>query len=207
VAFGALVFSGCLSTGYAYVSHRNPDKTELFFKVPTSWKFFNQNQIILASNPHLSLSQLSQIEGSRWLDAFTSAPHPKAKNALNLESNYPTGEAFARPLNPSERQTYSLTSLRTEILSSDPLAANSPDTVLAYTEFTGKNGLRGSRMEVDVPIASNKFITLEQVAEVDQDTNWVFLMAVSCTATCWRPNAGVIKQIFNSWSVKPVGGG
>ncbi len=101
-----------------------------------------------------------------------------------------------------ERQTYSLSSLRTEILANDPLASDSPDKVLGYSEFTGPSGLRGSRMLVDIPLSSGKFVTFDQVAEVDAGTNWVFVIAVGCTVTCWRHYGGIVKQVMNSWTVR-----
>jgi hypothetical protein len=205
VTIGALLLSGCLGTGFTYVSHRNPDGTVLYFKVPDHWKIFNQDQIILSSNPALSRSQLSQIEGSRWLEAFTVSPHPSVKNALNLQGSYPTGFAEARQLNVTERQSYSLSSLRSEILGTDPLSTGSPDTPLAYSEFTGANGMRGSRMTVLIPSTGGKFDTYEQIAEVDGGTNWIFIIAVGCTATCWRPNEGLLNQLLDSWAVKAIG--
>jgi hypothetical protein len=200
----AIVLSGCLGTGYTYVSHRNSDRTELFFKVPSRWKFFSNKQIILAANPHITNSQLKTLEGSRWLEAFTPNPRASAKSLGNYESKYPTGTVFARQLGVDERQSYSLSSLRTEILSSDPLSANSPDRVLSYREFTGESGLRGSRMAVDIPLQDGRFVTFEQVAEVDQDTNWVYVLAVGCTVSCWRQYGGIVKQVMNSWHVRAV---
>lgn len=200
----AIALSGCLGTGYTYVSHRNTDRTELFFKVPSRWKFFSDKQIILAANPHITNTQLKTLEGSRWLEAFTPDPKADAKNFGNYQSRYPTGTVFARELGADERQSYSLTSLRTEILSSDPLASNSPDRVLAYREFTGQSGLRGSRMAVDIPISGGRFVTFEQVAEVDEGTNWVYVLAIGCTVSCWRQYGSLVNQVMNSWHVRTV---
>lgn len=198
----ALVFSGCLATGYNYVSHRNSDHTELYFKVPSRWKFFSDKQIILADNPNLSDKQLKTLESGRWLEAFTPDPKASVKKLGDYEAGYPMGTVYARELGADERQSYSLSSLRTEVLANDPLASNSPDKVLGYSEFTGPSGLRGSRMLVDIPLSSGKFVTFDQVAEVDSGTDWVFVIAVGCTVTCWRHYGGIVKQVMNSWTVR-----
>lgn len=199
----ALVFSGCLGTGYTYVSHRSPDHTELFFKVPSRWKFFTDKQIILAENPHITDKQLSTLAAGRWLEAFTPNERAKPETLLgDYTSRYPSGMVYARELNVDERQSYSLSSLRTEILENDPLAADSPDKILGYSEFTGPAGLRGSRMLIDIPVSSGKYVTFDQVAEVDGGTNWVFVIAVGCTVSCWRQYGGVVKQVMDSWSVR-----
>lgn len=202
LVIGALIFSGCLGTGYTYVSHRNRDKTELFFKVPSRWKFFSDRQIILATNPNISSKQLKTLEGSRWLEAFTPDQRATVKSLSNYETKYPMGTVFARELGLDERQSYSLTSLRTEILATDPLGSSSPDRVLSYREFTGPAGLRGSRMEVDIPTSGGKFVTFNQVAEVDAATNWVFVLAVGCTVSCWHHYGGIVTQVMKSWSVR-----
>ncbi len=198
----ALILSGCLSTGYSYVSHRIPDHTEMFFKVPSRWRFFTNQQVLLAHNPKISRSQLRTLEGSGWLESFTPNPHASAKSVSNFSTPYPMGEAYSRAIGYDEHQTYSVTSLRTEILSSDPLAGTSPDKVLSYSEFTGPAGLRGIRMLVDVPISNGRYVTLEQISEVDAATNWVDVLAVGCTVTCWRHYGGIVKQVMKSWSVR-----
>lgn len=206
VVAAAVGLSGCLGTGYAYVSHRNTDHTELFFKVPSRWRFFTNKDIILAENPNISNKQLKTLEGSGWLEAFSPDPKATPKDILgNFTLKYPSGTVFARALSYSQHQTYSETSMRTEILPSDPLSDTSPDRVLSYSEFTGPSGLRGIRMTVDVPLKSGgKWITLDQVTEVDAATNWVYLLAVGCTVTCWRHYGGIATQVMNSWHVNAV---
>ena len=118
---------------------------------------------------------------------------------------YPVGYAEARPLNAQERDGFSFSSLRSEILGEDPRVATSPDpfNVTAYNEFANSSdGLRGASLTTNIKLASGATATLSQIVEVDANTNWVFAITVACTASCWGPNSGVINQILKSWSVK-----
>jgi len=206
VAVVGLSLSGCFSTGFTYISHRSPDATILGFKVPSKWATFDTQQVYEAANGPLSAAETKAISNGQWKEAFSAAPHAKP---LTLEamvaSHYPFGYAEARPLNGQEQDGFSFVALRSEILGEDPENATSPDPfdVTAYNEFANSSdGLRGASLTTNIALASGATATLTQVVEVDAKTAWVFAITVACTASCWGPNSGVIKQILKSWSVK-----
>jgi hypothetical protein len=213
-AIGALslVLSGCLSSGYTYLSHQSPDGTALYFKVPGTWTRFGSSSDVKATNGQLSISQISQvlgtqIQGAQWYESFNASPHAKPGLFINdLGSKYPEGIAFTAQLNPSLRDAFSLAGLRSEVLGTDPLAPaqNSPFNVLAYNEFTKKGGIRGSKLVTDINDGAGITVTYAQIVEVDPATNYVSAIAVGCRASCWGPNQGTINQILNTWNVKEL---
>ena len=206
VVVAAIALSGCFSSGYTYISHRNPDSTLLGFKLPGVWKTYDTRQVLSALNGPISSSEAKSIAAGEWIESFSAAPKPVANFFGVAEtSQYPVGFVEARPLNAGEHDSFNVSSLRSEILGTDPLAAASPDpyTVTAYSEFASStNGLRGAKLTTNIKLSSGATATLSQVVEVDANTNWVFAITVACKASCWGPNAGVIKQVMNSWAVK-----
>jgi hypothetical protein len=207
LAVAALSLSSCISSGFTYISRRSPDATILGFKLPSAWKTFDTQQYLEATNGPISTTEAKNIAQGQWTESFSAAPRPSANfDSIFEQSKYPVGYAEARPLNAGERDTWSFSSLRSEVLGSDPLestAVPDPFHVTGYSEFANASaGLRGSRLTTNIKLASGATTTITQVVEVDANTNWVFAIAVGCAATCWGPNNGVIHQILKSWSVK-----
>jgi hypothetical protein len=207
VAVIGLSLSGCISSGFTYVSHRSPDSTILGFKLPSSWKTFDTQQVYEAANGPLSSAETKNIAAGEWEEAFAASPHASADAfiASHGNSQYPVGYAEARPLNAEERDSFSFVSLRSEILGEDPENATSPDPfdVTADNEFAvTSDGIRGDSLTTNIKLASGASATLSQIVEVDVNTDWVFAIALVCRASCWGPNSGVINQVLKSWSVK-----
>jgi len=205
----ALALSGCLGSTYAYISHRNPDGTELYFKIPARWTVFSAKQIVESQNGPLSNAQLNQIESGQWNTAFNASPSAVLKQQeqlqfINTIAKYPNGYVFARHMTENDRDALSLAAMRAVILGSDPLAASSqsPFNVLNYSEFTAPGGIRGSKLVTDISETGGLIATFAQVIAVDPQTNWIYGIGVSCRASCWGPNQGLINQVINSWKVK-----
>ena len=205
----SLVLSGCLGSTYAYVSHRNPDGTELYFKIPARWTVFSAKQIVESQNGPLSNAQLSQIESGQWNTAFNASPSAILKQQeqlqfINTIAKFPNGYVFARHMSENDRDALSLAAMRSIILGSDPLAAStqSPFNVLNYSEFTKSGGIRGSKLVTDISETGGLISTFAQVVAVDPQTNWIYGIGISCRASCWGPNQGLINQIISSWNVK-----
>ncbi|MCU1489447.1 MAG: hypothetical protein JWM85_852 [Acidimicrobiaceae bacterium] len=200
-----IVLTGCLSTGFAYFTHHSSDNTQLYFKLPSRWKTFDSAQVIEATNGKLSRSQIKTIEAGAWLLYFSASSKTKLKDVGNPGSRQPEGEAFARQLGTSERDTMSLSALRQTFLGTDPLSSTSNQfNVLSYNEFTKSGGIRGSKMVVDISGKNGLVTTFGQVVAVDPQTNWLFGIELSCRASCWGPNTGLINQILTSWTVKEL---
>jgi hypothetical protein len=207
LAVAALSLSSCISSGFTYISRRSPDATILGFKLPSAWKTSDTQQYLEATNGPISTAEAKNIAQGEWIEAFSAAPRTSPDFDTTFpESKVPVGYAEARPLNADERDTWNFSSMRSEILSTDPLeSSQTPDPfhVTAYSEFANtSDGIRGSRLTTNIQLASGATTTMSQIVEVDVNTNWVFAIAVGCEAGCWGPNAGEINQVLKSWSVK-----
>lgn len=207
----ALVLSGCLSSGYTYLSHTtSADHTVLYFKLPSNWVRYSFSKDIKAANGALNQTQVSQIQGARWYVSFAGNKTAKPNLFSNLAAKYPQGIAFVAALDENSRDSFSLAAMRAEILGEDPLSqssGSSPFTVLSYNEFTKTGGIRGSKLVTDIADRGGLTDTYAQVVEVDPNTNYVFAIAIACRASCWGPNEGTIDQILNTWNVKELGHG
>jgi hypothetical protein len=199
----AVALSGCLGSSFAYVSHNNPDGTELYFKIPARWTMFNAKQIVTAQNGPLSNAQINQIESGQWINAFNAAPHANIKDLLNETAKYPNGVVIAKQLSVDDRDVLSLQAMRAVLLGADPITATTGGyDVLHYTEYTAPGGIRGSKLTTNIEQSGGLITTFSQVVEVDPQTNWVFAIGIACRASCWGPNQGLINQVLNSWTVK-----
>lgn len=204
IVAGALV-AGCANvSGYQYLSHRQSTGSDLYFKLPNHWKVFTQQQVIEQANGPISKSQLKQIEGEGWLVTFVGTPHGTVGESNVINGSHPTGIVEAMRLSPSSQDSISFATLRTELLSNDPLNPPSPDPyeVLNYSTFTRPGGLWGNKMEVDIKGSNGAVATFNQVAMVDLKNSWLYLIAVSCKATCYAANQSLINQVLKSWNVK-----
>jgi hypothetical protein len=206
VVVTALSLSGCFSTGFTYISRRSPDGMILGFKLPSKWATFNTKQAIEAPNGPLSTSVANSIGQGEWVEAFSAAPHPNANfYATAQTSKYPVGFASALPLTEAEHDSLTYSSMRAQILGTDPEGATDPDpyVITGYSEFSSSSdGLRGSRLTVNIKLGTGATATLSQIVEVDAGTNWLFDIVVMCSAACWSPNSGEINQVLKSWTVK-----
>lgn len=202
----SFVLSGCLSSNFAFVSFRASDGVSLYFKVPTSWTTYSDKQIIQAENGKLSQSQINQIANGQWLTTFSGSRKATAKTLLPFTANFPSGVALTRPVQGTERDQLSFAAMRAELLGSDPLAAqtNSPFNVISYSEFTLPGSIRGSKLVTDIAQSNGSTSTFAQIVDVDPNSNRLFAIGVTCRASCWGPNQGLINQVLGSWKVKEI---
>jgi hypothetical protein len=197
----ALLLSSCLSAGYTYVNHRNPDGTNLYFKVPAAWTLYDAKQVLESQNGPLGPAQLKQLTTGQWIEAFDASPTPSVANALGLGARYPTGIADAEQLSTDARDSLSFAAMRAALLGTDPLTATSGFQILNYNEFTGAGGVRGIKLVTNIT-DKTPVHTFGQVVAVDAQTNWLYAIGISCSISCWGSYSSLIDQTLNSWSVK-----
>jgi hypothetical protein len=203
-----VALSACLSPGYSYESHRSPDGTILYFKVPSSWTFYNAKQVIEAQNGSLSQSQVNQVTSGQWIETMSGSPSPTVKSSTKFGERFPTAVVEGRQLDVSERQQLSLSTMRAELLGVDPLntqnglVTRSGFQLLSYNEFTGSGGVRGVKFVVNIVQKGQPVKTFGQVVAVDPQTNWIFALGIGCKIGCWGQHSGLIDQVLNSWTLK-----
>jgi len=197
----ALLASGCLGSSFAYVSHRSPDGSVLYFKVPTDWKVYDTKQVLSVQNGPLGPSEVKQLANGAWLEAASAGPKPSARAALSPGRRWPTAEMVVRPLTPTQQDTLSYQTMREAFLGADPLASNSGYQVLSYSPFASTDGVRGVRLVADIPKLTPTR-TFGEIVESDRQGSFEFALEISCQVSCWGLNSQTIKQVLGSWTVK-----
>ncbi len=203
----SLLLSSCLGTGYRFVDHVTSAGESTFFKIPSNWSLFHDRSIIQDELSSATPQHVSQIEATNWANIFMGEPHAKLTKALGFESPVVVGLARAEQLSPTARDTFSLASLRTLVLRVDPLTGTPPPglsyKVVSYKEFVRPGGFRGSQMAVNIQIGKTKSSYIQE-AVVDAQTNWIYLIAMGCSVSCYKSNQAEIQTVINSWNVKVV---
>ena len=203
----AVLLSGCLTNQYNFFNYVNPSGTDMYFKVPANWSDFGPSMVFSSGKQQITPSQLAQLETGEWADVFYGQRQASLTAITGIFSSRPFGIVQATKLNSAQHDTFSMASLRTLLLPVDPLGKTSATSgasysASSYSEFVTKSGMRGSKMVVRVKESSGATSVLDQVAEVDASTSWVYLIGVGCSATCYAQNRTVINEIVNSWSVR-----
>jgi hypothetical protein len=203
VAFAALLLTGCIGDGYSYFRH-TAGSSLTYFKLPTSWRTYSQSEILKAQG-----QQQSSFPGTSWSIAFNGSPRASVSGVFSDHNPYPTGEVRVRQLVPQEQDSYSMSSLRAELLGTDPLSASTSTTptkssynVLSYSLLQEANGFHGMHMVVDLVQPGAPTFRLNQVSLLDAYSDEVYVLGIGCNTTCYQKNSGVISAIVSSWAVK-----
>jgi hypothetical protein len=188
----------CQGSGFSYVSNTS---TKTYFKVPEEWELFERNEMMSGESPAVSLQSL-QGASDLWVVAFDAAPSPDLDNVLATSSRHPTGYALVRPLSEEERDTYSLASLRNEVIPLDRLERTEGRVeAVSEEEIELESGAHGSRLVNEIKVEGDVF-TLDQTGLVDSGTHRVHVLVIGCRSACYEANKAVIDQVADSWTIE-----
>ena len=194
----ALVLAGCEGSGYSYVSNTS---TKTYFKVPEEWELFDRKEMMASGSGGVSLQSL-QSGSDPWMVAFDAAPNPDLDHVLATSSRHPTGYALVRPLTEKERDTYSLASLRNEVVPLDQLEQTEGRVeAVSEEEIELESGAHGSRLVHKIKVGGEYF-TLDQTGLVDLGIHRVYVLVIGCRAACYEANKAVIDQVVDSWTIE-----
>lgn len=194
----SLVLASCSGSGYAYVKDTN---SSAFFKIPSRWALYDEKQILGDSSLGLSPQSQEATAQAEWMVAFDANGTPSLGDILSASAVAPTGFAFVRPLGPTERDTFSLSTIRNALFDVDGTNSGTPAEMISSTDVVLPGGFHGLHVEYNVPQGSS-FLTVNQVGVVDPQTSTLYLFAIGCEANCYLDNQKVIDQIAGSWTVK-----
>ncbi len=197
VAF-VVVLAACGSPDYHYVKNTS-DQT--FVRVPRDWTLFDEDQLLDVSDE--SPEAKAQFKQLSWSVAFDAAPKPSLDHVLS-DAGHPTGLVQVRTLLPEQRDSFSLSDLRTLLLPFDPLSEESQGDVevIEAREVRQPGGLHGSELLINLETDEGERVKWRQVALVDSGFRKVHLLAVSCSTDCYARNEEVIDRVITSWRVK-----
>jgi hypothetical protein len=200
-----LFASACAGPGYTFVSSSS---THSYFRVPSSWKLFTKQQLLVAANLEDSPQAASSFP---FLAGYDGDPSPSIGHVLALTTvtQYPVVMARVEKLSPSGHEQLSVASLRNSVYAVDQLLQNDAADILSYKEVVESGGYHGIRMvynvslEGNLTIASgNQVMRVNQVVLVDPATSLMYLLVVRCSAACYKANQTAIDQVTSSFTVR-----
>jgi hypothetical protein len=194
----AAVLGGCRGSGYTYVTSAS---TGTFFKLPEGWKVYNQGDVLTHTGQAGTTSS-----GPRRLPffvVFDADPKPSLDHKLSV-STHPFGLARVRSLSADEHDSYSLASLRNEVVNVDQLIQTDPNSVevVAPPKLLVRRGMRGTHLEYTVHNPDGTAFSVDQLGFVDAATRTVWILLVGCNAPCYAQNKAAINRVADSWTVE-----
>jgi hypothetical protein len=190
--------AACAGTGYHYVKS---SENKTYFKVPDSWKLYDQDSVLDALKGSLSEDEIEQRRDTMWTTVFDANPAPTLNHLGSNRPGFPLGQAVVRPLSPDAADSASLQSLRNIFFNVDDALQNGTAHVSAYDLVELPGGFHGSHLVARVE-SKNTSITFNQMALFDQATSKVYAISVYCTTDCYDKYESKIESVINSWTVK-----
>ncbi len=207
VASVGLILSSLLGGRFNYVSHTNLSGGDSYFRFPSKWEAFSQDQVVLSSDAKITPAQLRSLDQTEWTEIFSADRGLSLANLKGLSSSTPFGVAQQLELTTQQKSTFKLAALRSIFVPNDPLS-KAPSTsgyhykVISYRQYVSSDGLTHLEMLVDVKAPGGSSSVLDEAAAVDKNTQWVYFIGIGCTYSCFEANRSQILDVVNSWNVK-----
>ncbi len=205
VVLAALISAGvvvgaCGGSDYTYVKNSSQ---KVYFRIPGDWKFYGADDVIEAQIDAGAFTpdQADDFKREQWMVAFDAGRAPKAFVDF-LDAQAPRGFARSRALGAEERDTYSLQSLRNEVVDLDQAQAAGALEVVDFDELeVGR--YHGVHFVVQLrDSTTSKFLTLEQTSLLDLSTKRVHTLVIGCARECFDKHARSIHAVNESWTVR-----
>lgn len=199
VATAGVLIASCGAPRYHYVKSTS---NRTFVRVPSEWAIFDEDDLLRSSDE--SPEAKEQFKKLTWSVAFDASPKPSLDHILTV-SDHPTGLAQVRTLLPAQRDTFSLSDLRSILLRFDPLSQESQvagEVEVIESREIERDGLNGNELLLNIKTSDGELVKWRQIALVNGKLSKVHVLAVSCEASCYTENEKVIDGIVDSWKVK-----
>jgi hypothetical protein len=210
----ALVMAACTPSGHRYVKNSSEG---VYFKIPNDWELYDEDAILEFQEADLSPGELDQARESQWQVFFDAAPRPSLKHLGELVTDHPNGQAQVVQLTAGERDVVSRELMRNLIFPVDQILEFDPSLVeLVDGEEINKDGVHGVRFVFNIDsrvpalVVTNtleesddrEFATFSQTTLLDERTETMYVLLVSCSVDCYEDNKGTIDDVVESWTVK-----
>lgn len=192
-----LLAAACAGSGFTYVQS---SANNAYFKIPDDWELYDKQQVIASTGAKLSEDEES---GLRYLAIFDADPKPSLDHDLQTAA-HPFGVVRVRRLTVEERDTFSLSALRNEVVPVDEILdkdLGDVDVLSGPESIVKPKGFRGTRLVYTVQSPEGSF-TVDQTGLVDSRTTLVYFFIVGCEADCYAGNRKTITEIADSWTIK-----
>jgi hypothetical protein len=199
------VSAGCAGSGYSYLSNREEN---LYFKVPDDWTVFTTKDLVEGAEDGNTRT---------WVRGFAAGQRPTIDNVFTIMSELPRGYVEVLRLEPDERDTIDLATLRGTNFGSDqatgepidPLVyeqqhPDGPLTVLGYDDnVVLSHGPHGVHIRVAIAAdGTNDAAIVDQTVLVDKATTKRYVLSIGCSAKCFKANKKVIQEVIESWTLE-----
>lgn len=199
-ALAGLILMAACGSSYTYIKDSS---VKAYFKVPTDWRIFDENEIFKSQLTSLSPQGEAAAKAAVWMVAFDGSPKASLKHFFSGSSPYPTGFAQVRQLSEEQKDAISLGSIRNTIFPLNQLQTQDPTSVefLQSQDLVLAGGMHGNRIVFNVRLGDT-FYTVNQTGLVNPQTSLLYLFVVGCEARCYIDQKRTIDDIVKSWTVK-----
>ena len=193
----------CAGSGYTYVSSAT---TRTYFRVPSSWKLFTKQQLLVAANLEDSPQAATSFP---FLAGYDADPDPSIQHILGGIPQFPVVMAEVQKLSPTGHDQFSVQSIRNAVYAVDQLLQQDAADILSYKEVVVSGGYHGIRMVYNLSLAGNlnvvegnQVMRVNQVGLVDPAASLLYLLVIRCSAECYKHNQTAINQVSSSFTVR-----
>jgi hypothetical protein len=226
VCVTAVTLAGCGQPEFTYVKN---SEQHVYFKVPFNWHEVDQHEVenyFLGEDPESELGQrIGQMRP--WSVAYDEADPPMPMH-FSFASEQPFVYARVEYLTVTGRDQVSLDVLRDTIFVVSETSRQNLAQKLSDAEKAGQplfypfqdfepvddvvlnpgHGLRGVRSifnyryaSQDPPQKTEEF-TFDQTALLSEDSTRIYLLIITCSATCYRERHAELDAIATSFTVR-----
>lgn len=207
IALGVLL-AALLSSCSTSVTYAGSSSQDVFFKLPTNWKVYNQTTLQDMGLVNATQTSQEQAEGNSYalFVSFASPnPHLGARGGPELSGDSPWAYNFVESLGSSDQESITLAALSDLVLQVDTASQQGDAVQLAPTKQLVNGDLRGTRIAYEVKSQTGS-VSFEQVALMNSPTNEVWALAVGCSPSCFNAHRSTIDKIVSSFTVTDQGG-
>jgi hypothetical protein len=198
-AAAATLLAACAGSGYHYVKSSD-DHT--YFKVPESWKLFDEQTIVHNLGKGLSKSaQQAQLDQG-WQVGFDASSHPSLKHLGSGRAGSPEGLAIVRPLSTQDADAISMQTLRNAYVDIDTAVQNNEGQIVQYEPVALDGGFHGMHVVAELQDSKGRTSTIDQTSVVDKDTTKLYSLIVTCSSDCYDAHKSQIENVVSSWTVR-----
>jgi hypothetical protein len=202
---GALVLlapiAACDRPTVTYIKSGTVPRSEAhaFVKLPEEWTLYEEDDL-LAGDGDLTEEQRASLEANQWLVIFDASPDPTPQH-LSPFSEFPTGFALVRALNPLQEGDYSVDSLRNEVFPLDELESGDDFELHSDERLDLPGDMEGFRLTFSLG-QGERVSKVQQVSALDPAADVIYVLVISCEATCYENEEDVIDRVVRSWTVE-----
>jgi hypothetical protein len=195
------VLVACDGPSVRYVKSGDVPRSEAhaFVKLPDEWALYEEDDLLVAGDD-ISEEERASLEANQWLVIFDASPDPTPDH-LSPFSKFPTGFALVRALNPLQEADYSVDSLRNEVFPLDELEGDDDFELHSEEPLDLPGEMEGFRLTFSLG-QGGRVSKVQQVSALDPTADVIYLLVISCEATCYEKEEHVIDRVVRSWRVE-----